>query len=257
MTDLTFNDPCVLFAVRREALGFRREFRRNERFPGAPCPAYFCSPRELPELSVLVLETGIGAACARAALEWVLRQPVLENVPYRPKVVISAGFCGALRDGYRVGDVLVATEVTDGAGACRPTTWPGELPPGEWRPQLHRGRLLTVDRIVGPAEEKRRLGETHNADAVDMESAPLADLCRRADVPFGCVRAVSDDIATPLSPRLVSLLARSRVSAPRLLAAVAAGPGLLPELWRLWRDTRRAGEQLGQALGELLTLTLS
>jgi len=38
--------------------------------------------------------------------------------------------------------------------------------------------------------------------------------------------------------------------------ALARRPGILPELLRLARDTKRASEQLGLALGELLTLTL-
>jgi hypothetical protein len=41
-----------------------------------------------------------------------------------------------------------------------------------------------------------------------------------------------------------------------LLLALARGPGLAAELWRLARHTRLAAKQLGVALGELLTLTL-
>ncbi len=257
MTDLTFTDPCVVFALRREAAGFRREFRPSEGFPSAPCPAYFCSPRELPELSVLVLETGIGMESTRLALRWALGQPVLENVPYRPKLVLSAGFCGALDEERRVGEVVLATEIVDAAGGRWPTTWPDPLPAGEWRPPLHRGRVLTTDQFVGTVEEKQALGRRHGAVAVDMESAALVEACRRAQVPFGCVRAVSDDARTSLSPQILSLLSGSRASPFRALAATAANPRLIPELWRLRQHTRLAAEQLGKALGELLTLTLS
>jgi hypothetical protein len=89
-----------------------------------------------------------------------------------------------------------------------------------------------------------------------MESAVLARACRRHGVAFGCVRAVSDAADTALSPGLADLLAGGRVSPPRLLAALARSPRLAVELWQLARATRRAGEQLGAALGELLTLTL-
>jgi hypothetical protein len=60
----------------------------------------------------------------------------------------------------------------------------------------------------------------------------------------------------PLSPRLGALLSRGRVSPVRLLAAIAASPGITGELWRLAGATRFAAEQLAKALGELLTLTL-
>jgi adenosylhomocysteine nucleosidase len=253
MSEIEFNDPCVVFALRREAAAFLREFPPHERFPGGPCPARFCGPEWL---SVLVLETGVGTQRAEQAMRWLLGRPRMGDVPCRPKLVLSAGFAGGLQENLRVGDVLLATEVVTPDGSTWPTTWPEELPPGEWRPPLIRGRLLTTDRLIGDPAEKRRLGEQHQAAAVDMESAVLAAWCRKHDVPFGCVRAVSDDLHTPLSPKLVGLLAGGRVSWPRLMGAVVTSPGLVGELRRLARQTRHAAEQLGQALGEVLTLTL-
>jgi hypothetical protein len=65
MSDLVFEDPCVVFALGREAGPFLKEFRPHQRFPGAPCWASFTGPAWL---TVLVLQTGMGeAAAARAA----------------------------------------------------------------------------------------------------------------------------------------------------------------------------------------------
>jgi adenosylhomocysteine nucleosidase len=89
-----------------------------------------------------------------------------------------------------------------------------------------------------------------------MESAPFAARCQKANVPFGCVRAISDDSATSLSPALVSVLSGGTASPWRVLLALARRPGMLPELIRLARATKKASHQLGLALGELLTLTL-
>jgi adenosylhomocysteine nucleosidase len=253
VNDISFDDPCILFALRREARGFLREFRPQQRFPGAPCPARFCGPSWL---TVLVLETGIGAARTEAAVKWLLGQPEFGNVPYRPKLILSAGFCGALQDQSQVGDIILATEIADADGNLWPTTWPGELPPGEWRPPLHRGRVLTVPSLVSSPEEKRNLGQRHEALAVDMEAVAVARLGGKQGIPFGCVRAVSDDVRTALSPKLVPLVATGRVSPLRTLAAVASSPRLGGELWRLAKQTQHASEQLGKALGELLTLTL-
>jgi hypothetical protein len=171
-------------------------------------------------------------------------------------VVISAGFSGALQDQYRVGDLILATEVRDVEGGRWPATWPGELLPGEWQPPLHRGRLLTTTHLLGNPEDKGRLGKEHDAAAVDMETASVAERCARAAVPFGCVRVISDDVATALSPKLVALLSGDRVSPLAVLTSLAGSPRLGAELWRLARHTRLAAAQLGKALGELLTLTL-
>src|SRR3954462_8202575 len=106
MSDILFDDPCVVFALRRESAPFLREFRPQQRFPGSPCWARFCGPEWL---SVLVLEVGIGAARAEQAMKWLCGSRKLGDVPCRPKVVLSAGFAGGLRDGVRVGNVVLAT----------------------------------------------------------------------------------------------------------------------------------------------------
>jgi hypothetical protein len=104
--------------------------------------------------------------------------------------------------------------------------------------------------------QKAELSKAHQAIAVDMESARVARACARKEIPFGCVRAVSDRSNRPLSPRLGSLFQNGRVSPLQVLIGCVRSPQLIPELWRLARDTRYAGGQLGKALGELLTLTL-
>jgi adenosylhomocysteine nucleosidase len=206
-------------------------------------------------LTVLVAETGIGCARAEAALQWLLSAPLLENVPYRPRLVLSAGFSGALHEHFQIGDIILATEVVDADGTRWPTTWPGELT-GAWRPPLHRGRLLAMPQLVAYPDEKRTLGQKHDAVAVDMETAAVARLCSRHAVPFACVRAISDRVDTALSPQLAELLKGGRASPVRVLTALLRRPRLAKELWRLERDTRVAARQLGTALGELLTLTL-
>lgn len=253
MTELVAADPCLLFALRRESRAFRRTFRPQDPFPGAPCWARFCGPAWL---SVLVLETGVGADRTEVALRWVLGKPRLDQLPYQPRVLLSAGFAGALHPDYRVGDVILATEVVEPTGASWPTTWPGALPTGPWRPPLHRGRLLSSAHLIADPAEKEALGRTHDALAVDMESAGVARLCSQHGIPFGCVRVISDDVHTRLSPQLAFPLSDGRASPVRVAAALLRAPRLGGELWRLARDTRRAAEQLGQALGELLTLTL-
>jgi uridine phosphorylase len=252
VTPLSFRDPCILFALRREAYGFLREFRPQQVFRDAPCWAWHC---EAKGLSVLALQTGIGAARTERALDWVLGQPVLGRVRYQPKLVLSAGFAGALQDGFRVGDVILATEVTNREGRNWPTRWPRELPERKWPQPPHRGRLLTAPAIVSSAKEKRALGREHRAVAVDMETSTVAQVCQERQVTFGCLRVITDDIQTALSPQLVSLLSGERVSALRVLFALLRSPGLAAELACLAKRTRFAATQLAKLLAELLTLT--
>lgn len=250
---IRFDDPCLIFALHREARPFLLDFPPQQRFPGGPCWARFCGPAWL---TVLVLETGIGARLADKALDWVLQAPSLGGVPYRPRVVISAGFSGALQADLGCGAVVLATEIVDEQGSRWPTTWPGKLPPGQWQPPLHSGRILCTAQLEGEPHRKRLLGNKHDALALDMETAAIARRCSKLAIPFGAVRAISDDVDTRLAPNLVSLLSANRVSALALGRVLLGSPRLAGDLWRLAKQTRHAAQQLKLALGELLTLTL-
>ena len=106
--DIAITDPCVLFALRRESMRFRRDYPYQQRFPALPAARRF---RGLPSQTVLMLETGLGAASMESALRWCLNSPRFGAVPYRPRFVLSAGFSGALRPEQQVGDLILATEV--------------------------------------------------------------------------------------------------------------------------------------------------
>jgi adenosylhomocysteine nucleosidase len=231
--DIAITDPCVVFALRRESMRFRRDYPYQKRFPGAPCRAQF---RGLPSQTVLMLETGLGAAAMETALRWCLNSPCFGEVPYRPRFILSAGFSGALRPEQKVGDLVLATDVIDQSGNC----WPAVPPPA--LPCLH-GRLLTATELVGDPQEKLRLGQATGAVAVDMESAVVARLCHEHKVPFACLRVISDDLSTPLSSHLLALLRRGRVSPAQLAWQVVQHPALVAELWRLAGQTRRAAHQ--------------
>ena len=106
--------------------------------------------------------------------------------------------------------------------------------------------------LVGAPREKQRLGRQYQAVAVDMESAVTARLCAQHNVPFACLRVISDDWETALSPQLIDLLRQGRVSIPRLAAKVLRHPSLIGELWRLAGQTRSAARQLVKPLAAVL-----
>jgi adenosylhomocysteine nucleosidase len=250
---LKINDPCILFALRRERGPFCREFPSNQPFPGSPCWASFGGPAWL---SVLTLETGVGRASVSRALDWLFAKPKLDDVAYEPTLLIYAGFAGAATRDLRVGDIVLADEVADESGRIWRTNWPEIIPEECWTPPLHRGRLISTDQLVHDPRDKCAFFDKNRAIAIDMESAAFAERCSREGVSFACVRAISDEVDTALSPNLVSMLSGGAVSPFRVLRTLLRHPSMLPELMRLAKDTKRASEQLGLALGELLTLTL-
>ena len=96
--------------------------------------------------------------------------------------LVSFGIAGALAPDLPVGTVIDATRVVDESGAV---LWEG-APLGAARART--GTILGASRIVDDPAERARLHERTGAEAVDMESGPLARSGRLA----GCLRAVSD-----------------------------------------------------------------
>lgn len=235
--ETALTEPCVVFALRRESMYFRRAYPYRQRFADAPCWAEF---RGSAGQTVLMLESGVGAAAMATALRWCLSEPRLHGVPYRPRFLISVGFSGALQSGLGVGDGVVATDIVD----LQNQYWPTSLSRRSKDQKIAFGRLLTVPELVGDPQEKRRLGQRYAALAVDMESAIVAQLCHEHSIPFACLRVISDDWNTPLSPHLLELLRRGRVSLPRAMAKVLRHPSLIGELWRLEGHTREAAKKL-------------
>jgi hypothetical protein len=96
--------------------------------------------------------------------------------------LVSFGIAGALSARLGVGTVIDATRVVDESGAI---LWEGG--PLGATPAL-TGTILGATRIVDDPAERARLHAETGADAVDMESGPLA----RSGRLVGCLRAISD-----------------------------------------------------------------
>jgi len=59
-------------------------------------------------------------------------------------------------------------------------------------PKILSGRILSGDQFISQPEKARQLRETHHALCTDMEAAALAHACEVNQVPFLCIRAISD-----------------------------------------------------------------
>ena len=147
--------------------------------------------------------------------------------------ILSVGFCGALDPALQIGDIVVSGEVPKGLQAS-----------------FVQGDVVSVDRVAFTAREKCDLRAATGAAVVEMESAAVAQKAREWDVPFGCVRVVSD-VAEDDLPLDFNLYrdADGRFERTRIALAALGRPfTVLPRLVRLDRDCRRAAERLGEFL---------
>lgn len=129
----------------------------------------------------LVVRTGVGAARSREAAVRAAREPAA--------AVAVAGFCGAVAEGLRPGDVVVAGELRGPGGviACESPPLAAALAT-EGIERVHIGPLVSADHVVhGP---ERRVLAREGALAADMESFWLA--AAAAGRPFAVLRVVLD-----------------------------------------------------------------
>ena len=63
---------------------------------------------------------------------------------------------------------------------------------GSHSPKTYMGRILTGDQFIGKTEKARELWNTHQGLCTDMEAAAIAHTCEVNQVPFLCIRAISD-----------------------------------------------------------------
>jgi adenosylhomocysteine nucleosidase len=182
---------------------------------------------------VVLVANGPGPKLAGDAVDVVKEHESMEGL-------ISIGFCGGLRQTLVPCDIFVASEVV-GTGPA--------LLPVSTRP-FQTGKLLSIDRVVSAAAEKRAL--SNDADAVEMEAAAVAARARDWGLPFYAVRVVTDtcEESFPLDfNRMRS--ADGRFSRAKILAAALRRPGVVfPELMKLNKRTKRAAQALGDFLAD-------
>ena len=169
----------------------------------------------------LLIANGPGSKLVERALE---RKPPVDGI-------LSIGFCGALDPALQIGDIVIAGEVPKALGA----------------PYV-QGDVASVDRVAVTAREKRELRAATGAAVVEMESAAVAQRAREWNLPFGCVRVVSDAAGEDLPLDFNRYrdpdgrFEKARIALAGLVRPFTVLPGLI----RLDRQCRHASERLGE-----------
>ncbi len=182
-----------------------------------------------PQEGVECLVTGMGGRAAGS-----VRRRLRKG---RVGIVVSAGFSGAIRPGFEVGDLVAASEVIE-AGSGR-----------RWRPEslmgvnglASVGPFLTVVGVLSDPESKEAAGAKFSAIAADLESAEVAQVAEQQGVPWVALRAILD-------PMEMGLAVGSRWAAMSLLLTV----GRRRRLRAFLEAMRTAGRSLAIGLTSLV-----
>ena len=187
---------------------------------------------------------GAGPRLAAQAVEVAIRAvTAAELSASKLEAVVSVGYCGALTPENREGQVIVATEVLE---ELKGTRFSCMLPHTESAHQI--GLLISQDCVANHCSEKQQLAAS-GAIAVDMEAAGVAARTKRAELPFVCIKVVTDRADESFGLNLNAMRTpEGRIARGKIGVYALTHPKLIPELFRL----KRRAESAAQALGEFL-----
>lgn len=137
---------------------------------------------------VVVAISGVGIKRAVYAVRTLTQN-------YNVDVIISAGFCGALTESLKPGDVVIGKWVRD-AGSDRKINLIHsfkEIPYG-----YVKGGILTCRHFINLSEDKISLGIETSAYCVDMETMGIAATAAESGIGVIAMRAVSDGLSSDL-----------------------------------------------------------
>lgn len=200
--------------------------------------AKFFFPQQSRVGSIQAWVTGIGRKNAAESL----REAIAAVEPER---VLTCGFAGGLNPALVLGKVIFDHDFDVGVENALAEL--GALP----------ATFHCSKRVAITAAEKRSLWESTKADAVEMESSVIRNLCREWKIPSATIRVISDTAHDDLPLDFNALMTSDdRIHYGKLALAILASPRKVSQLIAFQRQTMTAARELGRVLNELFSARL-
>ena len=266
----------MLAFVAAEAREFSGLLRKAERVNKLDWPVDFARRVWLNGRAAVLVANGPGPKLAGEAVEIAKGHEDLTGL-------VSTGFCGALDPALKPLDIFIPSKILlpsrDREEAVlqplaygslkKPKKAPtpsrsrfGNILPSRDREEavvqslacargsVTNGALLSVDRVASTAADKSELRKT-GAAAIEMEAAAVAEKAKKYNLPFYCIRVVTDT-ATESFPLDFNRMrdANGRFSRTKIVAAALRHPSVFPKLIELNKRCKLAAEALGDFIAD-------
>jgi adenosylhomocysteine nucleosidase len=239
----------LLVFVAAEAREFSGLLRHAERVVKLNWPLDFARKIWLNGKAALLVANGPGPKLAGEAVEVAKGRERLTGI-------VSTGFCGALDPALKLSDILVATEILVGQAILPAAGIPaglGQAGSKAGRRQNclpHQGPLISTDHVASTASEKSELHQT-GARAIEMEAAGVATKAQQVNLPFYCIRVVTDTAVESLPLDFNQMRdADGRFSRSKIIWAALRRPALFPKLLNFNKRCKNAAQALGDFIAD-------
>lgn len=177
-------DPGRALALAQALISKPRMFNHHRGLWG------YTGPAHLDGEPLTIQATGMGGPSAAIVLH--------ELIALGARRAVRVGTCGTLQPDLALGDLVIAREAICLDGASR-ALGAGERAPADPRladaltgaapAHAHCGAVVSTDLFY---DDRRLPDAASDALAIEMEAATLFTVGARADIPVGCILAVSD-----------------------------------------------------------------
>jgi adenosylhomocysteine nucleosidase len=221
----------ITFALRSESSNLRRALDSSRR--DGELIFGKIDNREL-----AIVHTGVGAKHCNERLEVLIHKA-------RPRVVMSAGFAGAVSDELHAGDLIIGENFSDPQFVARAS---------EILREARKAKIFTSSTILESVEQRNEIARESGAAAVDMETGGIANVCKTHGLPLLSLRVISDSPGEPF-PAPMSVLfdiRRQRTNWPALIAYVMGNPIAIWRLSQFSQQIKHVRSNLTAAIVKLL-----
>ena len=159
---------------------------------------------------VVCCECGVGKVNAAMSAQIMIDR-------YHPDRLINSGIAGSRSEEIRIGDLVIAddcvqhdmdgTELGDPLGQIQfndelRTYLPADTAIADMLEKacteipdtaVFRGRIASGDVFIASRDRRKKIADTFNAIACEMEGAAVGQVCYRNEIPFTILRCISDD----------------------------------------------------------------
>ena len=204
----------------------------------------------------LIVVSGTGATNIKRAFERV-------KARYAIKEVFLTGIAGALNEELNVGDLFIPKNIR--RAFYKNFGWKLDL---EYLSQKESqndlvfdcdklskiikvnsssGDMVTADRFVEEKGKKGELNKIASAIAVDMEGFELGRLCQSNNIPFKCLKVISDDSMEDIDKDLSILFNRmGGIEFMGIVKYLIKGPSKIRYFIKIFRNSRKIYRSLFQ-----------
>jgi adenosylhomocysteine nucleosidase len=191
---------------------------------------------KLREVECIAIAGGMGAEAATRATELVLAEGAID-------ALVSYGWCGALSCGLKPPAACAISEIVDSKTG---NTFATSFSSGQ--------RLLTLDHVARP-DEKRGLAEKYRTPLVDMEAAAVARIAAAHNLPFYCLKGISDGYTDDLPDFNRFLGKDGQLQMPAFVAYALLHPKYWSALVQMGKQSQAAARNLADLAADSLGRT--